>query len=186
MSKFITTFATTALLTLGYAAIAPAELRADMGHDHGRGSADMHHEGSEPTAPPSETPPSGGHGDHGSHSHGMLMIPAGEPIPEITVDIFPDPVAGWNLQVQTANWAFAPEAVNTASNLTEGHGHLYINGEKVTRIYSEWFHLPSLPPGEHVLTVGLNANGHEALMYNGAPIEASVTVIVPEPTPTES
>jgi hypothetical protein len=88
-------------------------------------------------------------------------------------------VAGWNLQVQTANWEFAPAAVNTTSNLTEGHGHLYINGEKVTRIYSEWYHLPSLPPGEHVLTVGLNANGHEMLMHDGAPIEASVTVNVP-------
>ncbi|NEQ42098.1 MAG: hypothetical protein F6K00_00465 [Leptolyngbya sp. SIOISBB] len=110
----------------------------------------------------------------------MLMVPAGQPVPEITVDIFPDPVNGWNLQVQTANWTFAPEAVNTASNLTEGHGHLYINGEQVTRIYGEWYHLPSLPPGEHVVTVGLNANGHEMLMYEGEPIEASVTVIVPD------
>lgn len=185
MTKFITTLTASVLLTLGLGAIAPVSLRADMGHDHGSEStaptADMPH-GAEHTAPASAPhgEAHGGHGGHAGHSHGMLMVPAGQPIPEVTVDIFPDSVAGWNLQVQTANWTFAPEAVNTASNLTEGHGHLYINGEKVTRIYGEWYHIPSLPPGEHVVTVGLNANGHEMLMYEGAPIEASVMVIVPE------
>lgn len=63
---------------------------------------------------------------------------------------------------------------------TEGHAHIYLNGEKLTRVYSEWYYIPSLPPGEHTLTVGLNANGHEALMCNGEPIEASVQVTVPE------
>ena len=180
MSKFIATLTATTLLTLGLAAIAPAPLRADRGHDHGQDASDV-----QPTTPTTAAPRSGGHSDHGSHSHGMLAIPAGQPVPELTVDIFPDPVAGWNLQVQTANWEFAPAAVNTPSNLTEGHGHLYINGEKVTRLYSEWYHLPSLPPGEHVLTVGLNANGHEMLMHDGEPIEASVTVIVPASTADE-
>jgi hypothetical protein len=178
MSKFIATLTATTLVTLGLAAIAPAPLRADMGHDHGHDAPGQPEEGDQ-AAPATDLPHSGGHGDQGGHRHGMLMIPAGQPVPEITVNLYPDPVAGWNLQVQTANWEFAPAAVNTTSNLTEGHGHLYINGEKVTRIYSEWYHLPSLPPGEHVLTVGLNANGHEMLMHDGAPIEASVTVIVP-------
>ena len=186
MTKLITTLTTATFLTLGLGALTPVSLRADMGHDHGSESttpaAEMPHEAEH------ATPTSGAHGDHEGHEghadhtrhgHGMLMIPDGQPVPEITVDVFPDPVAGWNLQVQTANWAFAPEAVNTTSNLTEGHGHLYINGEKVTRIYSEWYYIPSLPPGEHTLTVGLNANGHEALMYNGEAIEASVQISVP-------
>lgn len=185
MTKSITTLTAATLLTLGLGAISISSLRADMGHDHGSEStapaADMPHGGGQ--AAPASAPhggEQGEHGEHADHSHGMLMVPAGQPVPEITVDIFPDPVNGWNLQVQTANWTFAPEAVNTASNLTEGHGHLYINGEQVTRIYGEWYHIPSLPPGEHVVTVGLNANGHEMLMYEGAPIEASVTVIVPD------
>jgi len=178
MSKFIATLTATTLLTLGLAAIAPAPLHADSGHDHGHDAPDRPEEVDQ-AAPATDMPHSGGHGNHSGHRHGMLMIPAGQPVPEITVNLYPDPVAGWNLQVQTDNWEFAPAAVNTTSHFTEGHGHLYINGEKVTRIYSEWYHLPSLPPGEHVLTVGLNANGHEMLMYDGAPIEASVTVTVP-------
>lgn len=169
-SKFISTVTAITLLTWGIGVVAPRTAGADMDHDPSEESA----------APAAAMPHGGDHGDHDRHSHGMLSIPAGQPVPEVVVDIFPDPVAGWNLQVQTANWTFAPEAVNTTSNLTEGHAHLYVNGEKVTRIYSEWHYIPSLPPGEHVLTVGLNANGHERLMYDGEPIAASVKVVVPE------
>jgi hypothetical protein len=95
--------------------------------------------------------------------------------------VSPDPVGGWNLQIQTQHWAFAPERVNQSSLTTEGHAHLYLNGEKLTRLYSNWYYLPSLPPGEHTLTVGLNANGHEALMHQGTPIQDSVTITVTEP-----
>lgn len=149
--------------------------RADMGHEHG----DEH------ALPTADRPHSNDeHEGHSGH-HGMLAIPEGQPVPEIVIDVFADPVRGWNLQVQTANWVFAPEAVNTASNTTEGHAHLYINGEDVARVYGEWYHIPSLPPGEHIITVGLNANGHEMLMYEGEPIEASVKVVVPESTSEE-
>lgn len=182
-SKLFTTVAATTTLMLGWQAIALSPLAADTDHDHGAAS-------SSPTA---DSPPGGDHdrpaetmspdmeqGAHSGHSHGMMVIPDGQPVPQVTVDVFPDPVSGWNLQVQTANWTFAPESVNASSVPTEGHAHLYINGEKVTRIYGEWYHIPSLPPGEHVITVGLNANGHEALMHEGAPIAASVKVMVPE------
>lgn len=129
---------------------------------------------------PEHTTPHGGGHDHGEHSHGMMAIPVGQPIPEVAIEVFADPVGGWNVQVQTANWTFAPERVNASSMPNEGHAHLYLNGEKITRLYGEWYYLPSLPPGEHVLTVGLNANGHEMLMHNGEAIAASVKVVVPE------
>ena len=136
-----------------------------MGHDgHG-------------TMAPSEAPHGGSHGDHGDH--GMLEVPANQPVPKVSLVIYPDSIAGWNVEVQTENWTFAPEQVNQSSLTTEGHAHLYLNGEKITRIYSQWHYLPSLPPGEHILSVGLNANNHETLMHNGQPIEASVVVTVP-------
>jgi hypothetical protein len=88
-------------------------------------------------------------------------------------------MGGWNLHIEAENWAFAPERVNETSLPTEGHAHLYVNGEKLTRLYGPWYYLEGLPPGDHTLTVGLNANGHEALTVQGEPIEASVFITVP-------
>ncbi|MEM6436855.1 MAG: hypothetical protein AAF773_23835 [Cyanobacteria bacterium P01_D01_bin.115] len=171
MRKFLTHLMATGLLTVGVSAIAAPPAPADMGHDHGDGHsapADMTTEDMTTEA------------DHGHHDHGMVEIPAGQVVPEVVIDVFADSVAGWNVAVAIANWSFAPEQVNINNLTTEGHAHLYLNGEKLTRLYSEWYYIPELPPGEHVLTVGLNTNTHEALMHDGMPIEASIQVIVPE------
>lgn len=139
---------------------------SDQGHGNHGGASD-------PDAMPHHP-----HGDHsaGGHHHGSLEIPPGQPIPTISIDVIPDPINGWNLQIQTTHFTFAPQQVNQANRPGMGHAHLYINGEKRGRIYSSWYHLPQLPPGDVVVTVGLNANGHEALTHNGNPIEATVTV----------
>lgn len=121
-------------------------------------------------------PPSQEMGD--SH-HSTLEIPANQPVPTVTLVAHPDPVQGWNLEVQTTDFRFAPEHVNQANRLGEGHAHLYINGEKTSRIYSAWLHLPQLPSGRYEITVGLNANGHEVLTHNGQPIESTVVIDVP-------
>ncbi|MGF1567477.1 MAG: hypothetical protein ACFCVD_05310 [Nodosilinea sp.] len=130
-----------------------------------------------------------GHGDHtiphggGSgteeHGHGSAEISPGQPVPTINLVAYPDPAMGWNLEIQTTNFRFAPEHVNQASQLGEGHAHLYINGEKISRIYGPWLHIPHLPSGRNEITVGLNTNGHEALTHNGEAIAATVVVEVP-------
>lgn len=114
------------------------------------------------------------------HHHKSIEIPAGEPVPTVDLMITPDPVGGWNLQVETTDFAFVPAQVNQKSTPNAGHAHLYINGEKITRLYSEWHYLPSLPPGDHEIVVSLNANGHEALTHNGEPIEAMTMLTVSE------
>ncbi|MBE7380679.1 MAG: hypothetical protein F6J95_004640 [Leptolyngbya sp. SIO1E4] len=166
--------------------IVTALLATGVGVEIGvsRAGADMGH-GDHTPAPTAEEMPHDGHGAEMPHSdhghHGALEVPADQPVPTVTLAVYPDPVAGWNIEAQTENWDFAPERVNQSSITTEGHAHLYLNGEKLTRLYSEWYYQPSLPPGEHTLTVSLNANGHEALMHNGQPIKASVSLTVPQP-----
>jgi hypothetical protein len=113
------------------------------------------------------------------HHHDMMAVPAGQPVPSVEIQVHPDPVSGWNLEILTTNFRFAPERVNQANQPNEGHGHLYINGEKVSRIYGNWLHLPELPTGRNQITVGLNANSHATLTHNGEPIEATVVVEVP-------
>lgn len=113
------------------------------------------------------------------HEHGSIEVSAGQPIPTVTLIAHPDPRRGWNLEIQTTNFQFAPQNVNQTTTATnEGHAHLYIDGKKVTRLYGNWYYLGSLPPGQHEVTVSLNANGHEALMHNGQPIQATVVIDV--------
>ncbi len=123
------------------------------------------------------------HGDHhqgDDHHHESLEVPMGQPVPAIVLVVHPDAVRGWNLELQTTHFRFAPEQVNQANQPNVGHGHLYINGERISRVYGNWLHLPQLPPGRTEITVSLNANGHEALTYQGELIQDTVIVEVPD------
>lgn len=125
-------------------------------------------------------PDQGDTGQDHHHHHDALEIPDGQPVPTIAVIAHPDPMQGWNLEIQTTNFRFAPEDVNQENQPNAGHGHLYINGEKGARVYGSWLHLPQLPPGRNEITIGLNANNHQALTHSGQAIEATVVVNVPE------
>jgi hypothetical protein len=121
-----------------------------------------------------------GHEDGvGDHEHGTIEVSNGQAIPTVDLIVHPDVRRGWNLEIQVTNFRFAPEHVNQSSTPTEGHAHLYIDGEKITRLYGNWYYLESLPPGQREITVGLSANGHEALTMNGQPIQATVRIDVP-------
>ncbi len=175
MTKHILIAAAALTATLGVG-LAYTHTLANPGHGH-------HGEHTPTTATPevpSDDAADRGHGDDAHGHHSTLEIPAHQPVPTVTLTAHPDPVSGWNLEVETEHWVFAPERVNQSSLTTEGHAHLYVNGEKITRLYGHWFYLPSLPSGEHTLTVGLNANGHEDLVHGGQPIEATVTIAAPE------
>lgn len=137
----------------------PAAVAAGDGHDH---AADEH-----------------GDQGHGTHDHPPLVVPADQPAPTLTIVVTPDPASGWNLELQTTNFEFAPERVNGESTFNEGHAHLIVNGEKRGRIYSNWYHLTGLTPGENTVEVTLNANGHEALVVDGEVVADTVVVTLP-------
>jgi len=111
--------------------------------------------------------------------HQIREIPAGEPVPSVKLVVHPDTMRGYNLEVQTTNFKFAPEDVNKAAQSGEGHAHLYVNGKKITRLYSSWYYIDNLKPGKNEIRVSLNANNHEALAHKGKMIEATQIVEVP-------
>jgi hypothetical protein len=113
------------------------------------------------------------------HDHGTIAIPDGQPIPTVKLVVTPDSMAGWNMEIQLANFAFNPAQMNQSSKITEGHAHLLLNDRKVARIYGTWNHIPKLPKGQNVLKVVLMTNKHETLTTNGQPIGGQVTIDVP-------
>ncbi len=114
-----------------------------------------------------------GHADHSAH-HEPLVISEDE-APTLQIALFPDPEAGWNLNVQTTNFIFAPQNSGLAHVPGEGHAHVYANGIKLGRVYGDWMHL-SLPDGDVTVTVSLNSNDHRPLAVGDQMIEASTAV----------
>lgn len=98
--------------------------------------------------------------EHGSTHHELMDISDWDDIPTIDVIVHADPKSGWNLQIVTTNYRFAPESASLDHVDGEGHAHLYIDGEKITRLYGEWYHLPELSPGQHEIIVSLSSNNH--------------------------
>ena len=131
--------------------------------------------------PHDDDKPTGAVNAEPAHSHSSIEIPAGQPVPTVRLNLLPDAMRGWNLEVKVANFRFAPERVNTKGLLTEGHAHLMIDGKKVTRLYGSWYYLSGagLQPGKHTIEVTLNTNQHEALTHNGKPISAMTMIEVP-------
>ena len=108
------------------------------------------------------------------------LIDAGPSVeaPRLAITPHKDPVNGWNLELVTSNFKFAPASAGLDHVPGEGHAHLMINGKKVARVYHQWHHIPDLPQGKHELVVTLNANNHAGLAVDGVAIEASTTIDV--------
>ncbi|MCZ4353900.1 hypothetical protein O4H61_15385 [Roseovarius aestuarii] len=117
------------------------------------------------------------HAGHDMAHSTALEVPALN-APQIAVELTPDPMDGYNLHVLTKNFAFAPEAAGLEDARGQGHAHVFINNEKLGRLYGEWMHIPDLPKGEVTVKVTLNSNMHSPLAVSGQPISASSTLIV--------
>ena len=117
--------------------------------------------------------------DHGAHDHSE--IESAVPISlQMTTNV--EDNGGVNISLTTDGFRWAPENVDGANVNGEGHGHIYVDGVKVGRMYGPHYHLTGLEPGERELRVTLNANAHNELTYNGEHLEAIETITVPEPS----
>lgn len=118
--------------------------------------------------------------DHGmhqgmDHDHSKTVEAEGD-APTLKAQITADPISGWNLQLMTTHFTFAPEDAGAAHVNGEGHAHVYANGQKVARIYGDWYHIDNLPEGDVTLLVTLNSNDHRTINVNGAAVEAILTI----------
>jgi hypothetical protein len=118
------------------------------------------------------------YGSH--HEHIPLEFPEDMPRPTLELEVFKDPMGGYNLHLITTNFKFTPENAGRTQVFGEGHAHLYLNDEKIARVYGNWFYLPPLPQGDYDVEVTLNGNGHEMLTWGGEPIGDAVTIAAPK------
>ena len=114
-----------------------------------------------------------------NHQHGTIEVKSfGEQtaIPSVGFEITADPMSGWNIRINTKHFVFSPEHANQAAVAGEGHAHIFVDGFKFYRLYGPWLHLKKLTPGQHTVTITLNANDHSSWTHNGQVIKASQTI----------
>ena len=117
------------------------------------------------------------HGRQAAHDHGKIVnLPAGPAAPTLDFELLKDAVGGWNLHIKTTHFDFSPETVNGANDAGRGHAHIYIDDQKLARVYGAWFHIAKLPAAPFTVNVTLNANDHGTLAVAGKPLSVTKTI----------
>jgi len=128
------------------------------------------------------------HGDDKTHDHvgkhehphdKMLNMPAVE-APTLELAVEDGPSGGYTLRLTTTNFRFSEEHADADHIPGEGHGHFYIDGEKIGRVYGTTYEVKPLLPGMHEIDVGLFTNNHMAYAADGWPVSARVMIRVLE------
>ena len=111
--------------------------------------------------------------------HLMQVETAGlSSVPNVQLSVEKDDHSGWNLHLDMSNFEFSPENCGDEHKMGYGHAHLYLNGQKIARLYSPWYHLSDLEPGTYELTVSLNSNNHGLYVNNGKAIVSTQQLVV--------
>ncbi|MEX0608833.1 MAG: DoxX family membrane protein [Balneolaceae bacterium] len=113
------------------------------------------------------------------HGTKMMDITGEGEIPEFTIiEVLKEYEGSYNLHVEIENWEFTPELLGSETVRNEGHAHVYIDGIKHGRMYTNWYHLGELPAGEHRVSVILNGNDHTQFVVVENVVGAEITVVV--------
>ena len=113
-----------------------------------------------------------GHGDAGHDMSGLLEWEGAAPA--LSVMLMPDMGDAANLHIMADGFTFTPETVNSDPTQGTGHAHIYVDGVKLARTYSNWFHIDHVEPGQ-VIRVTLNADDHREWGKDGQPLATEIT-----------
>lgn len=109
----------------------------------------------------------------------ICRVGPGEPAP--TVDLRVEAVGDtgrWNVTVLSDEFTFSPTVDGMGHVPGYGHGHLYINGVKLQRLYQPEASIGALPAGRYTVTVTLNTNDHRVYVVDDVPVSVDAEVVV--------
>ena len=120
--------------------------------------------------------------DHGDYHYATAENAAIESELPISVSITTEVQNGGDVYVRilTGNWRWAPEQVDQPHAPGEGHAHIYVDGEKISRVFEPFYQLTGLAPGEHEIRVTLNSNDHHELLVSRKTAESATLVTIPD------
>ena len=120
--------------------------------------------------------------DHSLHGMGSpLNVVDPDKAPKMTMEVDTNQDRTVSVSLQTENFKFVEPVEEPAVHVDgEGHGHLYLNGLKIQRMYLPSTTIGALPTGQHIVSVTINTNDHRFYAVNGERVEASETVSINE------
>ena len=134
-----------------------------------------------------------GDGGGSGHSHDSGPVESETPM-SVDMAVEPDKLGGVNVEIITDGFRFAPEEVNQDNTPGAGHAHVYVDGEKINRVYGGYYHLGGLELGPREISVVLNDNQHGQLASQGRALESKAAfqvaelgyMVNPDPQPVEA
>ena len=108
--------------------------------------------------------------------HPEHKIEASKPYPNVSLEILEDKLDGYNLFIKLENFILTPEDVGKKNHSNSGYMHLFVNDIKISRVYSNWFHIPGryFNLEENIIRLTSNSNLHYSFAINGNPIESEI------------
>ncbi|MFK7940403.1 MAG: hypothetical protein AB8B82_13570 [Roseovarius sp.] len=100
------------------------------------------------------------------------------PVPVLNMTLEPAANDATLVRLEVENFTFAPDSATPEHVPGHGHGHLYLNGLKLQRMYDTEALIGALPPGSYNVRVDLNSNLHVAYQNEDGPVSAEATLVV--------
>jgi hypothetical protein len=125
------------------------------------------------------------------HSHMPIALPDEVPTPALSLRLSDDAVSGFNLELILERFSLEPPppsgvsmaelmkpTIDSESGFAEGHAHLYVNGDKIQRLYGPNVHLPGtlFRSGINQIVVSLNDHAHRRWTRGGRAVLATLFV----------
>ena len=107
----------------------------------------------------------------------ICIVGDGEPAPSLALSVT-EAGEGWQVMIETEDFAFSEDFVGLYHVPGMGHGHLYVGGMKLGRLYAAEAYIGALPKGQHEIRVTLNTNDHRAYVVGDAPVTATAMIEV--------
>lgn len=109
----------------------------------------------------------------------ICRVEEGEPEPKISLNVTIDGDS-WTVKITTEDFTFAEPTEGLGHTPGYGHGHLYLDGLKLQRLYEPEAKIGKLLPGRYTISVTLNTNDHRAYVVGDAPVSAEFQIVVDE------
>lgn len=107
----------------------------------------------------------------------ICQIGDGEPAPKLALTVTKNAQgSGWEVAVATEQFTFSRPIEGMGHVPGYGHGHLYLNGVKLQRMYEPKAQIGALPPGKYEISVTLNTNDHRAYVVGDVPVYVADTI----------